>query len=694
MPDTSHSWCPTNLGCVATFSSGIAKIPQVEALIGCDRLVLRPKRATGIDAVVGWGHKNNTIAAIRFAHAHKLPYWRLEDGFLRSVGLGVNGDRPLSMVLDDQGMYYDARRPSRLEAILTDEEALTDSELLARADRAMDAIRQFGLSKYNSSPIATRVLEDSGKAKILVVDQTAGDLSVACGLGSRDSFQAMLAAALEENPDAEILVKTHPDVIAGKKQGYLGKLDEPRVQLLSMSCNPIRLLQQVDRVYVVTSQLGFEALVVGLPVTCFGAPFYAGWGLTDDRRSVERRGVSRSLRQLFAAAYLVYSRYLDPDTGQSTDIETVINYLALQRREFARNQGRIFCFGFRFWKHRYVRAYLRCPGNTVFFADDAAEAKRLGFDSGSKALIWGQRAGDDVAQLAKEHGVEVWRMEDGFLRSIGLGSDMTSPASLVVDREGIYYDPRQPSELESILQSSTFDDALLRRASELRARILETGLSKYNVGHEDQGLGISPGTREVVLVPGQVEDDASIVLGCRDICTNLELLEAARAACPDAFLIFKPHPDVLSGNRRGMVPENKAFALCDHIEEDASLAQCLAVAAKVHTMTSLVGFEALLRGLEVHAYGQPFYSGWGLTHDRHPVERRTRKLSLDELVAGAYLLYPRYLNRESYRFTTAEAVIDRLRSDRDKGGQPLKIGWSRRQLRKLRHIALGVLHAS
>ena len=39
----------------------------------------------------------------------------------------------------------------------------------------------------------------------------------------------------------------------------------------------------------------------------------------------------------------------------------------------------------------------------------------------------------------------------------------------------------------------------------------------------------------------------------------------------------------------------------------------LGIVDEVHTLTSLTGFEALLRGIEVHAYGGPFYAGWGLT---------------------------------------------------------------------------------
>jgi capsular polysaccharide export protein len=682
---------------VATFSWGITKLAHGQALIGCRELIFWPLSPEGIDAVVGWGLKDNTIAAVEFAHRHGLPYLRLEDGFLRSVGLGVDGDTSLSMVLDDLGMYYDARRPSRLEALLNaDTEALKDPALLARGELAMASICKYGLSKYNDSPITAQPLPESGgRERVLVVDQTAGDLSVACGFGGRAVFAEMLAAAIAENPKAEIIVKTHPDVLTGKKQGYLGaSVGRAQVRVLAEPCNAIRLLQQVDKVYVVTSQLGFEALMVGKPVVCFGGPFYAGWGLSDDRRSIQRRTRKRTLSQVFAAAYLLYTRYIDPDTGKLGSIESVIEHLRRQRHEFARNQGRLFCFGFRVWKHNYVRAYLRCPGNEVVFPRDVEHAESLGFDASSHLVVWGQRHSDELLALASKHGVDIWRMEDGFLRSVGLGSDMTVPASLVVDRQGIYYDPRSPSELETILETSTFEGEVISAAQHLRARLLDTGLSKYNVGHRDLGLPIEPGERAVVLVPGQVEDDASIQLGCQEVCTNLGLLRAARAACPEAFIIFKPHPDVLSGNRSGNVKQAQAFEVCDHIEEDASLAQCLQVANQVHVMTSLVGFEALLRGLDVHVYGQPFYAGWGLTQDANPPARRTRKLSLDELVAGTYLLYPRYLNRRTFRFTSADAVVTQLQADRARGGHALKVSWSRRQLRKLGHIARGMTHAS
>src|SRR5687768_3855067 len=194
---------------IATFSRGVARLPGLTALLGARSVVLAPddRAARSIDAVIGWGEKANTAAAIAYAEKHGLPYWRAEDGFLRSIGLGVAGEAPLSIVLDDRGIYYDARRPSRLEALI-EGDGLDEP----RARAAIDRIVAAGLSKYNDAPPGPVDLGPA-RRRVLVVDQTRGDLSVACGLADATSFDAMLAAALAENPDAEVIVKTHPDVL-------------------------------------------------------------------------------------------------------------------------------------------------------------------------------------------------------------------------------------------------------------------------------------------------------------------------------------------------------------------------------------------------------------------------------------------------------------------------------------------------
>ena len=251
-------------------------------------------------------------------------------------------------------------------------------------------------------------------------------------------------------------------------------------------------------------------------------------------------------------------------------------------------------------------------------------------------------------------------VEDGFIRSAGLGADCVPPLSIIVDGEGVHFDPSQPSGLERLLQDGEFPPELIARAAALRAAIVDGGLSKYG-----RGKAAAPqrpgGARLHVLVPGQVEDDRAVTSGGA-LSSNLELLRRARAeAGQDAYVIYKPHPDVLAGHRRGRIAEKDMAQLADRVEETAPITALIAQVDEVHVNSSLAGFEALLRGKPVTVHGVPFYAGWGLTNDRGPVPaRRCARRSLDELVAATYLLYPRYLDPITGLPCPAEVLVQRL----------------------------------
>jgi capsular polysaccharide export protein len=132
-----------------------------------------------------------------------------------------------------------------------------------------------------------------------------------------------------------------------------------------------------------------------------------------------------------------------------------------------------------------------------------------------------------------------------------------------------------------------------------------------------------------------------------------------RDANPDAFILYKPHPDVAAGHRKGAVPEALAGRFASGIVQNVSTAALLAGIDEVHTMTSLAGFEALLRGRQVTVYGRPFYAGWGLTTDRMAIDRG-RRLTVEELAAGALILYPRYLDPVTRLPCGPEIIIERL----------------------------------
>jgi capsule polysaccharide export protein KpsC/LpsZ len=77
--------------------------------------------------------------------------------------------------------------------------------------------------------------------------------------------------------------------------------------------------------------MGFEALMAGKAVHCYGAPFYAGWGVTQDKLSIQGRTRRRSVEELFYFAYIESSRYYHPDRQQVVEVEDLVDYIAAKR---------------------------------------------------------------------------------------------------------------------------------------------------------------------------------------------------------------------------------------------------------------------------------------------------------------------------------------------------------------------------
>jgi capsular polysaccharide export protein len=222
----------------------------------------------------------------------------------------------------------------------------------------------------------------------------------------------------------------------------------------------------------------------------------------------------------------------------------------------------------------------------------------------------------------------------------------------------MHFDPSVRSDLELLLVETEFDRELIERARRLGAQLVARGVTKYNLGKPIASIEWPPSRRRI-LVPGQVEDDLSVRLGGAGVNGSLDLLTRVRSANPDAFIVYKPHPDVEAGHRKGKIPDEVALDFADTIIRNVSTAAVLAEIDELHTLTSLAGFEALLRHRLVVVYGRPFYAGWGLTTDLASIDRG-RRLTLEELVAGALILYPRYLDPVTRLPCGPEIVIERL----------------------------------
>jgi capsular polysaccharide export protein len=442
-----------------------------------------------------------------------------------------------------------------------------------------------------------------------------------------------------------------------------------RVRIVADPVHPSSLIKHADAVYTVTSQMGFEALIWGKRVRCFGMPFYAGYGLTDDELPPPERRKPVTLEQLVHAALVKYPRYIDPVTLKLCAPEMTFRHVGLQRRKRQEFPRYVTALGFSRWKRPFIKRFLQ--GSDVEFAKSLAAASPT--PSSSAIAVWGSAEAPPVTT-----GTPVLRIEDGFLRSTGLGADLVRPLSLVIDDIGIYYDATRPSRLERILETQALDDAAIRRADALRDRIIELDLTKYNLGCK--GWSRPASQKQVILVVGQVERDASIRLGSPDVKYNVELLERVRQEHPSAYIVYKPHPDVVAGLRRQGTGEDLSFEIADEIlTEPVSVGQLLSQVDELHTMTSLMGFEALIRGVKVVCHGLPFYAGWGLTEDRVACARRTRRLTLADLVHGALITYPRYVNYERDCFVEPEQAVEDLAAMAKDG--PQGRSWQRKVLR-------------
>ena len=615
------------------------------------------------DGVVVWGRSPYAGRGEAVAARRSVPLVRVEDAFLRSIRPGRLGDAPLGLILDPVGVHFDSSAPSRLERLLATA-PLDDAGLLARAWVGIDRLQAADLSKYN--------LHDAtpppAPGYVLVVDQTRGDASITHAGASAASFAAMLTAARRDHPGARIVIKAHPETTQGLRPGHFGA--QEAALLLTAPVSPWALLRGAVAVYTVSSQLGFEAILAGHRPQVFGQPFYAGWGLSDDRQPVARRGRKLTPEQLFAAAMILAPVWYDPCRDALCSFEQAVDHLEAAVRSHREDRAGHVAVGMRLWKRARLQAVFGRV-KPLIFQDDPARAVDLARKLGRGLLVW---AGKETPALSA--GPPLRRVEDGFLRSRGLGAALVPPLSLVTDDLGIYYDPTRESRLERLMLSP-LPPGGADRAAALVARLVAGGVSKYNLGGGVPDL--PAGYR--ILVPGQVEDDASIRLGAGAVRTNLALLRAVRAAHPGAVVIYKLHPDVEAGLRAGAVD---AAGLADVVARGADPLALIGCVDAVWTMTSLLGFEALLRGKRVTCLGAPFYAGWGLTTDLGPVPARRAagagqmRPDLLHLAHAALIAYPRYFDPVSRLPCPPEVALDRLAG----GGLP-RTGLALRLLAKL-----------
>ncbi len=603
--------------------------------------------------VYSWGMKKSG-KSLRNKLKNKKKIVFIEDGFIHSFGIKKK-KIPLSICYDKSGIYYDCSRKNDLNNYFREKLSNNDS---FRAKNIIKLWKKYSISKYNFPSL----IEPPPSPYILLIDQTYGDLSIDYGGANNNSFEQMFKFAINNWPDHKIVIKTHPDVINYKKKGCIDSSEYTKENLLVIGdVGQInKLIEFSSAVCVVTSQVGFEALIYGKDVHVFGRPFYSGLGLTIDHNKIKAKVIKHiTLEHLVFSTLVKYQICIDPRTKKKCEIEKIIEFIHYSREASKFFPKDLEAINFTPWKARQINRFVYpVTGKRVkFFKRFKSKMKNI--------IVWGKNT---KIESYISNVVDFISVEDGFIRSVGLGGDLYPPLSLLFDKKGIHYDASRLSDLEDQLQNSKLNYNEKMRARNVVDLIIKFQISKYNLrGTKNIKLPENTINKEIIGVLGQVESDNSIIYGIPDNTiqrTNFALVEQVRKDYPDAYIIYKPHPDTESGLRAKGKKEDFITLNADLIAHKTSLEDLFKKVDRIAVFTSLGGFEALIRGISVTTYGFPFYAGWGLTQDylkQHEwAKRRTRKLTIEELTFISLIKYPFYSSIKFNCLTEIENIFEEI----------------------------------
>ena len=298
----------------------------------------REVKDTDVIGVFGYNDFLENITLIQKSGLQRVLLF--EAGFLRGILMDSSGslyDRAWCFFVDDLGFHYDPNTPSRLEMMINDPNLCFSQSELDRAKMLRIRLVTERLTKYNDQRIE-KISRDGKRQRVLVVEQARRDWAIVKSGGGAKSFAMMLQTALDQNPEAEILLKVHPDTLNGKRGGirksYFGRLESKnRITIIKEKINPLSLLESIDKVYVYSSMLGFEAAMMGKEVHLFGKPCYGGCGITIDYQTYPNRKHKRSLDELVFIIYILYQKYKNVD-GRWCEPEEMISELINLRASY------------------------------------------------------------------------------------------------------------------------------------------------------------------------------------------------------------------------------------------------------------------------------------------------------------------------------------------------------------------------
>jgi len=123
----------------------------------------------------------------------------------------------------------------------------------------------------------------------------------------------------------------------------------------------------------------------------------------------------------------------------------VLDTREAQTRAWRADQKEWVASGMRLCKRPHLQLIFG-QSKWILFFSSLQRARSASSKTGRRLMVW--------ASSQTEISNSTVRLEDGFLRSNGLGAKLTPPMSLVKDETGIYYDRRQLSQLEHMIATS------------------------------------------------------------------------------------------------------------------------------------------------------------------------------------------------------------------------------------------------
>lgn len=252
-------------------------------------------------------------------------------GVLEDIEVSKEEKENYSMIFDELGIYYDPEKKSGFEKILLNKKGLSSYED-KRIINLVEKIKENQISiksKLKASKLALK--KQAYKKYILIPGQIEEDISIKAG-GLGMNMSKLIENVRSKNIDSFIIYKPHEDVLSGKEKGISEHSD---CDYIAYTESIESLMDIADEVHVLTSIVGFDALLNGKATYVYGHPFYCGWGLTKDLSNAPMRRTAKTLNELAYSFYIDYATYYY--NGSYRTPEYVLNVM-LHKKRFKKNK--------------------------------------------------------------------------------------------------------------------------------------------------------------------------------------------------------------------------------------------------------------------------------------------------------------------------------------------------------------------